>query len=155
MEIWGKEFQLFPILWSQNDSSVPLWVWLGPRAPNLWSLPIGGGWNLGACYVLWRSPRPLCVQFSVARTRGGHTWWRAGTVRGEAGLDNRGGTVLPAKVISHHHLHPTHLLASVRTLMDKTSRQGLGPPLHPETGASSGHRWVEGLVSELAYETPE
>ena len=43
-------------------------------------------------------------------------------------LDSKGGTVLPAKVISHPHLHPARLLASARTLMDKTSCQCLNFP---------------------------
>lgn len=78
---------------------------------------------------------PLCS--SRAGPRGGHMWWRPGTARGEPDQD-RGGTVLPAKVISHPHLHPTRLLASVRTLMDKTSCQRSGPALYPETSASCG-----------------
>lgn len=71
---------------------------------------------------------------------------------GEPAPDSRGGAVLPAEVISHSHLHPTRLLASARSLMDKISCQCLSPSLHPEVGAGSrgvalGTRGWRGSVS--------
>lgn len=58
-----------------------------------------------------------CVFSSLGLGLGEDTWGGGLGRLGEPGQD-RGGTVLPAKVISHPHLHPTRLLASVRTLMD-------------------------------------
>lgn len=109
----------------------------------MWSLPVGCGQRLGAA-VCPRgapvSPRHGLVEDSQGSELG-QSW-------GEPALDSRGGAVLPAEVISHSHLHPTRLLASARTLMDKTSCQCLSPSLHPEVGAGSrgvaGHPWVEG-----------
>lgn len=112
-------------------------------APPVWSLPVGCGQRLGATAC----PREALIspRHSLAADTQGR---ELGQPWGEPALDSRGGAVLPAEVISRSHLHPTRLLASARTLMDKTSCQCLSPSLHPEVGAGSrgvaGHPWAEG-----------
>lgn len=73
----------------------------------------------------------------MARPGRGHPGGRTGTMLGSPDLDSRGGSLLPAEVVSHSHLRSTRLLASAGALMDKTSCQCLSPRLHPEVGASS------------------
>lgn len=119
----------------------------GPR--RLLCPSVGLAWSEGPPFVVsacWLRPAagrfPDALEKSQVSPRSVFPWPGRredthGRERGPA------GTVLPAKVISCPHLRPARLLASARTLMDKTSPPVPTFPLHPVTGqpwrSGSGH----------------